>query len=326
MRLLSFKSNRLGGTLPPEIGGLSLLRNLDVSKNSMTGNIPESYGNLELLGSLYLSENSFSGEIPSSFNQLTELTIFTAERNSLTGVMPAGICGINRLTADCVPGANEEVFCEPGCCTACCIDGGGCREITSPPTDALTDFPTDGVPGTEAPTTFVTDSPRTAPPTVPDVMETDAPTSSLSNAPTSSPTDTATEFVTEDNSSSSTNAPDTPGSSCQASISTDRTCYEDGDDIFITFENCDSTEFDWIGIYPIFADVSQLGEPLAWVWSCGDQFCSNAVDVGQAIFYNARGEGTFIVYLLRSNENINGPFEAYGIGNAFEMSTDCSNR
>jgi hypothetical protein len=343
MRLISFKSNQIGGTLPPELGSLSLLRksffrehiepltqtsislasllvigNLDVSRNSMTGSIPESYGNLASLGSLYLSENDFTGSVPSSFNQLSRMTIFTAERNSLTGVMPGGICGIDRLSADCVPNA-DEVFCEPGCCTSCCIDGGGCRAITSPPTDEPTESTTDGAvstatPETEAPTIAGTDSPQTEPP---DVIETDAPTASS--------TDSDTDLATEDSDFSTISPTTLPGSGsfCQVSVSTDRSCYEDGDDIVISFQNCDSTELDWIGIYPIFADVSQLGEPLAWVWACGDQFCNEAADSGRAIFYNARGNGTFIVYLLRSSARINGLFEAYGIGNAFEMSTVC---
>jgi hypothetical protein len=54
-----------------------------------------------------------------------------------------------------------------------------------------------------------------------------------------------------------------------ASISTDKTCYEDGDDIIITFQNCESNEEDWIGIYARDADQNDLGDPLAWVWACG---------------------------------------------------------
>jgi hypothetical protein len=113
-------------------------------------------------------------------------------------------------------------------------------------------------------------------------------------------------------------------SSCGATIETDRACYEDGDNIVVQFENCESTERDWIGVFPTTADIMALGNPLAWVWACGDQFCNDVVDAGQAIFYNARGTGWFVVYLIRSSENLDGSFAVHSIGNSFVLSSTCT--
>jgi hypothetical protein len=117
---------------------------------------------------------------------------------------------------------------------------------------------------------------------------------------------------------------DSATTSCRATIKTDRTCYEEGDDIIITFQNCDSSDFDWIGIYPASTDISSLREPVAWLWACGDQFCSTSVDSGSATFYNAHGTGTFRVFLLRNGESSQGPFLAYGLGNSFDMADSCT--
>lgn len=257
---------------------------------------------MALAGSMYLFENRLSGTIPTTFNQLTAMTILRAEFNNIIGTMPLGLCGIDQLSVDCL----DEIICADGCCTSCCTDGGRCEAMTSPPT-----------PPTLEPTVEPTEAVLSpiATPTIPT-----QPPISPTISPSTESTGTATVLATEDSSSISTTE---AISSCRATIQSDRDCYEDGENIVITFENCDSTEFDWIGVYSTTTDIMDLGDPLAWVWACGDQFCNDVVDAGQAILYNARGTGSFVVYLLRSNEDLDGTFIAYGVGNAFEMSTSC---
>jgi len=220
--------------------------------------------------------------------------------NDFTGTMPLGLCGVEVLSADCVDGT-AEIFCEPGCCTSCCSDGGGCVTNTIPPTSIST------FPSTEETTSSIQD--------------TFSPTPEVTSTP--APSDSPTSSDTEETTLASTTLPGST-SSCIASIATDKFCYENGDNIIVTFENCDSTQFDWIGIYPVNSDESNLGEPLAWIWACGDQFCTNAVDGGEAIFYNARGQGSFIAYLLRSTDSLGDSFFAYGVGNEFQMSASCA--
>ncbi|KAG7366893.1 RHS repeat-associated core domain containing protein [Nitzschia inconspicua] len=300
LRNLSVRNNKLIGQLPPELGTLTLLRNLDLSRNSIIGSIPQSYGNLVALESLYLFENKLTGTIPTTFNELSQLTILRVEFNDLVGTMPQGLCNMEQLSADCI----DQIDCGNGCCTICCADGGSCVAMTSPPTSEPTFAPTEEV---LAP--IVT--PTT--PTTPSISPTETPTVET--------TATETVMVTEDVTFASTTE---AISSCRATIGTDRNCYEDGENIIVSFENCESTEFDWIGIYSTSTNIMELGEPLAWVWACGDQFCKQIVNTGQAIFYNARGTGSFVVYLLRSTDDLDGSFIAYGVGNSFEMSTNCA--
>ena len=54
----------LMGTLPPELGGLSLLKELFVGTNRLTGTIPPELNNLQTLRALRLDENYVSGTIP----------------------------------------------------------------------------------------------------------------------------------------------------------------------------------------------------------------------------------------------------------------------
>jgi hypothetical protein len=246
-----------------------------------------------------LFENELTGTIPSTFSQLIELKIFRIESNDLTGTVPLGLCDLEQLSADCI----EEVTCEAGCCTTCCIDGGSCVAVTNAPISA---------------------EPTSAFAPVSSPLEPTEPPIEPSTSPTAESTSAETVLMTEDMSSISTTMPTDEIPSCSATIETDRSCYEDGDNIVVTFENCDSTERDWIGVYSTTEDIMALGNPLAWIWACGDQFCNDDIDAGQAIFYNARGIGQFVVYLLRSSENLDGTFIAYAVSNSFVMTSSCS--
>ena len=56
--------NRLTGTIPPELGGLSSLTLLYLDNNSLTGPIPPELAGLSGLLTLNLSNNELSGPIP----------------------------------------------------------------------------------------------------------------------------------------------------------------------------------------------------------------------------------------------------------------------
>lgn len=70
-----FAANRLTGTIPSCIGGLSQLTTLELFVNSMSGTIPASLGALGNLTALYLSANEFTGEIPSSLGSMMALEV-----------------------------------------------------------------------------------------------------------------------------------------------------------------------------------------------------------------------------------------------------------
>jgi hypothetical protein len=90
----------------------------------------------------------------------------------------------------------------------------------------------------------------------------------------------------------------------------------------VSFENCNAESDDWIGVYPANSDPTNLDEPISWVWACGDRLCSQIADGGEVGFYDARGRGAFIVYLVRQNSD-GAPYVAYGIGNEFRLSNIC---
>ncbi|OVA00373.1 Protein kinase domain [Macleaya cordata] len=83
-------SNKINGTIWPEIGRLKGLHVLDLSKNNISGTIPETISDMENLEILDLSSNDLYGSIPPSFNKLTFLSKFSVANNHLRGVIPTG--------------------------------------------------------------------------------------------------------------------------------------------------------------------------------------------------------------------------------------------
>ena len=67
---LDLGSNELSGTIPSEIGNLTLLEELILSHNELSGNIPSEIGNLTLLEELDLSHNELGGSVPLEIGQL----------------------------------------------------------------------------------------------------------------------------------------------------------------------------------------------------------------------------------------------------------------
>ncbi|NJP07719.1 MAG: hypothetical protein HC837_19925 [Chloroflexaceae bacterium] len=64
MERLLLSSNNLSGSIPPELGNLTNLRELDLSYSDLSGSIPPELGNLTNLWMLDLSHNYLSGDIP----------------------------------------------------------------------------------------------------------------------------------------------------------------------------------------------------------------------------------------------------------------------
>jgi len=85
-------SGGLIGEIPPEIGNLTNLRELNLTSNQLTGEIPPEIGNLTNLEYLSLWDNQLSGEIPSEIGNLINLRKLYLSRNQLTGEIPEEIC------------------------------------------------------------------------------------------------------------------------------------------------------------------------------------------------------------------------------------------
>ena len=89
--------NLLSGEIPPELGKLSSLRLLSLWANQLTGEIPEELGNLTGLTDLFLHENQLSGEVPKQLGNLAGLTHLYLDKNQLTGHIPIELGNLANL-------------------------------------------------------------------------------------------------------------------------------------------------------------------------------------------------------------------------------------
>jgi Leucine-rich repeat (LRR) protein len=94
---LNLRSNGLAGTLPPEIGNLTELRELRLHYNHLSGTIPSELGNLTRLRELLLYQNGFSGTVPPVLGDLTELIELDLSYNDLSGTIPSELGNLVQL-------------------------------------------------------------------------------------------------------------------------------------------------------------------------------------------------------------------------------------
>ena len=87
----------LRGPIPPELGSLTALVNLDLSGNGLTGPIPRELGNLANLETLRLGNNPFTGSIPVEIGGLRRLRHLWIGGNRLTGPIPAELGNLANL-------------------------------------------------------------------------------------------------------------------------------------------------------------------------------------------------------------------------------------
>ena len=85
---LQLPGNNLTGSIPAELGGLTVLTILSLSGNNLTGSIPAELGNLTALTELRLGINQLSGAIPVELGNLRNLEVLRLVRNQLDGLVP----------------------------------------------------------------------------------------------------------------------------------------------------------------------------------------------------------------------------------------------
>ena len=95
---LSLGGNRLTGTIPPELGNLSGLKELKLSGNQLGGTIPTELGKLSSLTELSISNNQLVGTIPPELRNLARLTQLDLAYNRLAGTMPPELGSLSNLT------------------------------------------------------------------------------------------------------------------------------------------------------------------------------------------------------------------------------------
>ena len=94
---LDFHGNRLSGPIPPELGHLSNLEALQLHNNELSGPIPPELGRLSYLRKLNLHTNRLSGTIPTELGQLANLEALHLHNNRLSGTIPVELGSIGGL-------------------------------------------------------------------------------------------------------------------------------------------------------------------------------------------------------------------------------------
>ena len=94
---LDLAQNRLSGEIPPELGSLSNLESLELTQNRLSGEIPPELGNLANLAEMYLWVNQLSGEIPPELGNLANLTQMALSANELSGEIPPELSSLSNL-------------------------------------------------------------------------------------------------------------------------------------------------------------------------------------------------------------------------------------
>lgn len=101
VRKIDLESNKLDGTLPSSLAGLTALEWFVASDNQLTGPIPSLTG-LTVLKYFYAWGNQLTGPIP-SLTGLTALEFFSVADNQLTGPIPS-LTGLTALESFWVSG------------------------------------------------------------------------------------------------------------------------------------------------------------------------------------------------------------------------------
>jgi Leucine-rich repeat (LRR) protein len=88
LRVLDVGNNRFSGALPESLCTLTELRECSIANNRFTGSLPKCLTTLANMEVLNLSANQFTGQIPQDFAKILSLREFRAARNQLTGAVP----------------------------------------------------------------------------------------------------------------------------------------------------------------------------------------------------------------------------------------------
>ena len=93
----SYVPHGLAGPIPPELGDLTNLRQLDFGRNHLSGEIPRELGSLANLEGLALYGNKLSGAIPPELGDLAKLRWLMLSSNKLSGEIPMELGSLGNL-------------------------------------------------------------------------------------------------------------------------------------------------------------------------------------------------------------------------------------
>jgi hypothetical protein len=97
MKSFFLRGNDFVGSIPTEIGNWSALKQLDLSRNLLKGHLPTQIGNFRELVFLEISANSLSGELPTEIGLLRECTKIYFEDNVFLSSIPTELGHLSLL-------------------------------------------------------------------------------------------------------------------------------------------------------------------------------------------------------------------------------------
>ena len=95
---------------------------------------------------------------------------------------------------------------------------------------------------------------------------------------------------------------------CVDSLEVETTCFDDNNELNVSFNICTAEVGDWIAILEADADPEAITEAdaVGWMFSCGDRFCEEAVANETLSFDRAKPKaesgGSYRAYLMREGE------------------------
>ncbi|XP_057992714.1 probable LRR receptor-like serine/threonine-protein kinase At1g53430 isoform X2 [Hevea brasiliensis] len=95
---LDLTRNYINGTIPASLAQLPNLRNLSLLANRLTSSIPQEIGNIATLEELVLGDNLLEGPLPSNLGNLRSLKRLLLSANNFTGVIPDTFGNLKNLT------------------------------------------------------------------------------------------------------------------------------------------------------------------------------------------------------------------------------------
>lgn len=144
--------------------------------------------------------------------------------------------------------------------------------------------------------------------------------------PRPTPSPTAPVPPTSDPTPNPTPAP----TQCQDKIEISKNCYERGEDIKVNFFTCDPIDSDWVGLYDSSENPYELGDPLLWLWSCGNQNCQEEIPRG-AVYLDDESEGeskwpvkkgSYKVFMVRGASQ-GGAYRSFAESREIEIADKC---
>jgi hypothetical protein len=117
---------------------------------------------------------------------------------------------------------------------------------------------------------------------------------------------------------------------CEDKIEIAKNCYERGEDIKVNFFTCDPIDNDWLGLYDSSENPYELGDPLLWLSSCGNQNCQEEIPRG-AVYLDDKSEGrsewpvkegSYKVFIARRGPQV-GPYRSFAESREIRIAENC---